>query len=96
VFSRLLCLVFCKVAGWLSLLARAMRQGREIVVLRHENAILCRQASRPRMSWPDPAVLSALALVRPTVLGDGHQIVTPGGRPCPHAEHPDMRGVSHQ
>jgi hypothetical protein len=47
------------------------------------------------MSWPDPAVLPTLARVRPTALG-AHRIVTPGGRPCPHAEHPDMRAVSHQ
>jgi hypothetical protein len=45
---RLIYLVFCRIAGWLALPARTTAaKDLEILVLRHENAVLRRQNPKP-------------------------------------------------
>jgi hypothetical protein len=69
---RLLYPLFCQALRWLALLARSSAaKNAELLMLRHEVAVLRRQVARPRVDWADRAVLAGLArqLPRPTRRG---------------------------
>jgi putative transposase len=75
---RLLYLITIRVFGWLVLLGRSeAAKDAEIMMLRHEVAVLRRQVACPKPDWADRAVLAALARLLPAVLR-AHRLVRPG------------------
>ena len=66
---RLVYLMLVRVLSWLALLARSdVAKDAEILTLRHEVTVLRRTNPRPKMSWLDRAVLSALSRLLPVPL----------------------------
>jgi hypothetical protein len=56
---RLLCLIIVRLCGWLALMPRSDdAKDTEILVLRHQIAVLQRPVRSPRLTWADRAVLT--------------------------------------
>ncbi len=75
---RVLYLIFIRVCGWLVLLGRSSAsKDAELLVLRHEVAVLRRTHPRPRLDWADRAILATLIRLLPGRLR-AHRLITPG------------------
>jgi len=79
-------LMLARVLSWLALLARSeAAKDVEILVLRHEVAVLRRHHPNPRLNWVDRALLSALTRQRPVLVArvtqDPAALARPAGRP---------------
>ena len=77
---RLLYLIFARLCGWLLVLGRSTAsKDAELLVLRHEVAVLRRTNIQPRLDWAGRAVMAALIRLLPGRLR-AHRLVTPGTR----------------
>jgi len=66
---RLLYQSLVQLLSWLALFARpSASKDAEILLLRHEIAVLRRANPRPRLQWTDSALLAALARLIPRAL----------------------------
>ena len=74
---RLVYLIFQQILGLVLLMGRtSSTKDVELLILRHELAVLRRTHPRPRLDWADRAVLAGLIRRLPRALR-GHRLVTP-------------------
>src|SRR6476646_7525897 len=70
--------MFAKLLDWIVLRTRSdTTKEIEILVLRHQLAVLQRRTPRPRMSWTDRALIAALTRLLPARRRLGLLVVTP-------------------
>ena len=70
-------MIFVRLCGWLVLLGRSTAsKDIELLVLRHEVAVLRRTKPKPRLDWAGRAILAALTLLLPRTVRR-HRLVTP-------------------
>jgi hypothetical protein len=75
---RLVYLLFCRIASWLLLLSRSgAAKDVELLVLRHEVAVLRRANPKPCLDWADRALSAALSRLLPRDLRV-HRLITLG------------------
>nr|WP_230421727.1 hypothetical protein [Catenulispora pinistramenti] len=75
--ARSVYLLFCRTASWLMLFGRSSAaKDVELLVLRHEVAVLRRGSPMPRLDWTDRALFAALIRLLPKHLR-AHRLVTP-------------------
>ncbi len=79
---RFACLAVLRVFSWFALLARSNRaKDAEILIVRHQVAVLQRPVKAPWLSWADRAVLAALARLLPrSQIGQLRLIISPRTR----------------
>ena len=74
---RLLYLILVRLSSWLALLPQSSAsKDAELLVLRHEVAVLRRTSPKPRLNWADRSVFSALCRHLPHELL-AYRLVTP-------------------
>ena len=97
--TRLIYLIFTGLLAWLGLMARtSASKDAELLVLRHEVAVLRRSNQKPTLNWNDRAFFAALSrLLAPAVRR--HRLVTPatllrwhGKLISKHWTYPDRQG----
>jgi len=72
---RLVYLIFDRLLHWLLLLGRtSSSKDIELLVLRHEVAVLRRTNAKPRLDWADRAVLAALIRHLPATVHTAHDL----------------------
>jgi putative transposase len=78
VSPRVVYLVLCRIAAWLVLLTRSdAAKDIELLLLRHQVAVLRWMNPKPRLDWVDRSMFATLIKLLPTPLS-AHRLVTAG------------------